>query len=338
MAFSNIALTNTFDEWRTLTNQLVVLLNNINETEYTKATGNVKITGVTNGETLNLVNGYIKANGAGLTFLPNTSIQGLIRNAQLQHSSITITSSGAEALTITGTDSLGGTVTITLATSNDQTSTATSTVPTSKALSNVYTVATTANTQAFAAPGISNSYATAVGAAGNNRSLANATGTVFNGNLIISQNLTTGFTASNTNTSVIRIATGSEFRTGTSRALALGVADVWDSTAEVSIADSATITMNMATGFNFNVNLVSQATRTLATPTNMKVGQSGYIRIKQGGATAQTFSSYGTGWNFASGTTPTLSTGAGNTDLLFYQVLSTANVFGSLIKDIRLNY
>jgi hypothetical protein len=171
-----------------------------------------------------------------------------------------------------------------------------------------------------------------------NAALPNTTAT-FSGTLTVTGNVVSGFTASNTNTSVIRIATGSEFRSGASRSLALGVADVWDSAAEVSLTDSTTINVDMSTGFNFNVNLTSKATRTLATPTNMKIGQGGYIRIKQGsGASAQTISSFGAGWNFASGVLPVLSTGMGNTDLLFYQVLSSANVFGSLSKDVRLNY
>jgi hypothetical protein len=117
------------------------------------------------------------------------------------------------------------------------------------------------------------------------------------------------------------------------------VADVWDSAAETSLIDSTTITIDMSTGFNFNVNLTSKATRTVSTPTNMKIGQSGYIRIRQGsGAAAQTISSFGSGWNFSGGSIPILSTAIGNTDLLFYQVLSTANVFGSLVKDLRLNF
>lgn len=175
-----------------------------------------------------------------------------------------------------------------------------------------------------------------------NAALPNVSGATFAGTikftgLVNASVFSTNTLVSNANTSVARLATGAEFRTGTSRNLALGVADVWDSAAEVSLTDGTTISIDLAGGFNFNVNLVSQTTRTLATPTNMKQGQSGYIRIKQGGAVAQTMV-YGTGWNFAGGSTPTLSTGLGNTDLLFYQVLSTANVFGSLVKDIRLNY
>jgi hypothetical protein len=146
-----------------------------------------------------------------------------------------------------------------------------------------------------------------------------------------------GKIASNTNTTVIRISTGTEFRAGTSRSTALGPADVFDAAAEVSLTDGSTITIDMSTGFNFNVNLTARATRSIATPTNMKPGQSGYIRIKQGAATAQT-ASYGAGWAFSGGVPPVFSTGTGNTDILFFQVLSTANVFGSLSKDLRLNY
>lgn len=170
-----------------------------------------------------------------------------------------------------------------------------------------------------------------------NAALPNAT-TTLAGTLTVTGDLV-GKIASNTNTTVIRIATGGEFRTGSARNIALGVADVWDSAAEVSVTDGTTISIDMSTGFNFNVNLTSKSTRTVATPSNMKVGQSGYVRFKQGsGATAQTISTFGSGWNFAGGSIPVLSTGTGNTDLLFYQVLSTANIFGSLVKDVRLNY
>ena len=168
-----------------------------------------------------------------------------------------------------------------------------------------------------------------------NAALANATGTLA-GTLTVTGDII-GKIASNTNTTVIRISTGTEFRAGTSRSTALAPADVFDAAAEVSLTDGTTITIDMSSGFNFNVNLTARASRSIATPTNMKPGQSGYIRIKQGAAIAQT-AGYGAGWAFSGGTPPVFSTGTGNTDILFYQVLSTANVFGSLIKDLRLNY
>jgi hypothetical protein len=168
-----------------------------------------------------------------------------------------------------------------------------------------------------------------------NAALPNTT-TTLAGTLTVTGDII-GKIASNTNTTVIRISTGTEFRAGTSRSTALAPADVFDAAAEVSVADGTTITIDMSTGFNFNVNLTARATRSIATPTNMKPGQSGYIRIKQGAATAQT-ASYGSGWAFSGGVPPVFSTGTGNTDILFFQVLSTANVFGSLSKDLRLNY
>jgi hypothetical protein len=168
-----------------------------------------------------------------------------------------------------------------------------------------------------------------------NAALPNTTATLA-GTLTVTGDII-GKIASNTNTTVIRISTGTEFRAGTSRSTALAPADVFDAAAEVSLTDGSTITIDMSTGFNFNINLTARATRSIATPTNMKPGQSGYIRIKQGAATAQT-ASYGAGWAFSGGVPPVFSTGTGNTDLLFFQVLSTANVFGSLSKDLRLNY
>lgn len=163
------------------------------------------------------------------------------------------------------------------------------------------------------------------------------------GNISIDGSISLGDSITSSNTSIsntvystTRLATGAEFIEGTSRDTALGVADTWDAAKEVSVSDATTINFNFSSGINFNVNLRSFATRTLDTPTNMKPGQSGYIRIRQGN-TAQVVT-YGSGWNFSSGVAPSLSTGVGNTDILFYQVLSTSNLLGTLIKNIGLNY
>jgi hypothetical protein len=73
--------------------------------------------------------------------------------------------------------------------------------------------------------------------------------------------------------------------------------------------------------------------RALGNPTNEKVGQTGYIRIVQDGTGSRTLS-YGTDWEFAGGTAPVLSTAAAAQDLLFYTVLASNRIFGSLVKAI----
>jgi hypothetical protein len=70
-----------------------------------------------------------------------------------------------------------------------------------------------------------------------------------------------------------------------------------------------------------------------AKPSNVKIGQSGWIRIVQDGTGGRTLA-YHADWEFAGGVAPTLSTGAGDQDLLFYSVIATGRVFASLVKDI----
>jgi hypothetical protein len=106
---------------------------------------------------------------------------------------------------------------------------------------------------------------------------------------------------------------------------------VWTSAAEVTLTDAATITVDMDTFINAVVTLAGN--RALGNPTNEKVGQTGYIRIVQDGTGSRTLS-YGTDWEFAGGTAPVLSTAASSQDLLFYTVLASNRIFGSLVKAI----
>jgi hypothetical protein len=127
------------------------------------------------------------------------------------------------------------------------------------------------------------------------------------------------------------LATSSEWRVGTNTTSSLGVKNTWDAAAEVTLTDAATVAVDMSTFINATVTLGGN--RTLGNPTNVKVGQSGIIRIVQDGTGSRTLS-YGTDWEFAGGTAPTLTTTAGANDLLFYQVLASARVFASLVKAV----
>jgi hypothetical protein len=137
--------------------------------------------------------------------------------------------------------------------------------------------------------------------------------------------------ATTTAKGTVELATSAEWRTGTDTARALGVAETWGSAAEVTLSDAATIAVDMDTFINAVVTLTDN--RTLGNPTNGKVGQTGVIRIVQDATGSRTLS-YGTDWEFAGGTAPTLTTDANAEDLLFYHVIASDRVFATLVKDI----
>lgn len=103
----------------------------------------------------------------------------------------------------------------------------------------------------------------------------------------------------------------------------------WSSVAAVALTDDATVAVDMSAGINFT--LAIGGNRTLGQPSNQKVGQSGWIRITQDGAGSRTLA-YHSSWQFAGGSAPVLSTGANAEDVLFYTVLGTDFVLGTLVK------
>ncbi len=137
--------------------------------------------------------------------------------------------------------------------------------------------------------------------------------------------------ASTTYQGFIEEATAAEYRASTLGTLALSPEQVWTAAAEVTLTDAATIAVDMATFINAVVTLTDN--RALGNPTNEKVGQSGYIRIVQDAGGTNTLS-YGTDWEFAGGTAPVLSTAGNAQDMLFYQVIASNRVLGSLVKAI----
>jgi hypothetical protein len=128
------------------------------------------------------------------------------------------------------------------------------------------------------------------------------------------------------------MATAAAFRANTATAhLALSPAEVWTSAAEVTLSDGASIAVDWSTFINGVVTLGGN--RTLANGTNEKPGQSGVIRVVQDGTGSRTLA-FGTDYEFAGGTAPTLSTAANAQDLLFYYIISSTRVFISTAKAI----
>jgi len=96
-----------------------------------------------------------------------------------------------------------------------------------------------------------------------------------------------------------------------------------------ALTDAATITPDLADSNNFSVTLAGN--RTLANPTNIVAGQSGSIFIIQDGSGSRTLA-YGSYWDFAGGTAPTLSTAASAVDRLDYIVRTSTSIHAVLTK------
>ena len=90
-----------------------------------------------------------------------------------------------------------------------------------------------------------------------------------------------------------------------------------------TLTDGATITPDMADSNNFVVTLGGN--RTLANPSNLTAGQSGSIFIVQDGTGSRTLS-FGSQYDFAAGTAPTLTTTASAVDRIDYVVRTTSSI------------
>jgi hypothetical protein len=94
-----------------------------------------------------------------------------------------------------------------------------------------------------------------------------------------------------------------------------------------ALTDGATITPDLTVSANFSVTLGGN--RTLANPSAMTVGQSGSIFITQDGTGSRTLA-YGSQWDFANGTAPTLTTTANAVDRLDYIVRTSTSIHAVL--------
>jgi len=97
-----------------------------------------------------------------------------------------------------------------------------------------------------------------------------------------------------------------------------------------TLTDGATITPDMDDSNNFNVTL--EGNRTLANPTNLTAGQSGSIFIVQDGTGSRTLA-WGSYWDFAGGTAPTLTTTASAVDRVDYVVRTSTSIHAVFTAD-----
>lgn len=120
------------------------------------------------------------------------------------------------------------------------------------------------------------------------------------------------------------LATAAQWLANTAN-LILTTDKVWSSAALVTLTDAATVTPDMSTFINATWTLGAVG-RTLANPTNPKVGQTGVIYLVQDGTGSRTITSWGTNYKFSGGTKPTLSTAASTVDVLAYHVKSSTEI------------
>lgn len=99
-----------------------------------------------------------------------------------------------------------------------------------------------------------------------------------------------------------------------------------------TLTDAATVTIDFSKGNNFSLTLGGN--RTLGNPSNAVAGQSGYIAITQDSTGSRTLS-YSNNWLFASGSAPTLTVGAGKTDLLAYYAQTSTQIIADVILDVN---
>ncbi len=97
-----------------------------------------------------------------------------------------------------------------------------------------------------------------------------------------------------------------------------------------ALTDAANIAINLNENNFYSVTLAGN--RTLDNPTNVTPGQSGCIFITQDGSGSRTLA-FGSFYDFAGGSAPTLSTGAGEVDVLSYVVRSSTSIICTLANN-----
>ncbi|BAQ93781.1 hypothetical protein [uncultured Mediterranean phage uvMED] len=90
-----------------------------------------------------------------------------------------------------------------------------------------------------------------------------------------------------------------------------------------TLTDAATIQPDFQASNNYTVTLGGN--RTLANPSNLTAGQSGSIFILQDGTGSRTLA-FGSYWDFAGASAPTLTTDASAVDRIDYIVRSTTSI------------
>lgn len=132
------------------------------------------------------------------------------------------------------------------------------------------------------------------------------------------------------NAAVTAAASVAEILAGTAQKT-VRVDRLWSAGALVALTDAASIALDLGTGLNFSVTLAGN--RTLATPTNTKIGQSGILRVAQDATGGRTLS-FGRGYKFFDGLAPDLATTTAAVNVLHYEVLAAGEIAITYIRGL----
>jgi hypothetical protein len=122
------------------------------------------------------------------------------------------------------------------------------------------------------------------------------------------------------------IASAAEYAANTAPTKIMTPGASWTAAGLVTLTEvGATATPDFSAGFDFNWTL-SAAGRTLANPTNVKVGQKGMIYLVQPAGGSATITTWGTSYKFPGGVKPTLSAAANAIDVISYAVRSSVQI------------
>ena len=114
--------------------------------------------------------------------------------------------------------------------------------------------------------------------------------------------------------------------------MAMGVPAIFSALTAVGLTDAATIAVNAALGNLFRVTLGGN--RTLGAPSNPTDGQTIHFEIKQDATGSRTLA-YASAYEFSTTLgSPTLTTTAGDVDLLAFRYNSTATKWRCLLIDL----
>ena len=353
---ANVALTNTFDTWRTRSNEAFDRLsqfaiknsslyaNTITANNVLKATGNT-VLGAAGKRTI--VTGLLSANGrvtvgTNLAVTGNTTLSGLIANGALGTSNFVLRTNGTSVYWAQG----GGSTTQYLEVAN--------------AVSTFQTKATEraalANTNAFIATKASTSNPTTSGllahtgratvstsflVSGNTVLGASGKKTVINGNIVANTGTGSILLGDQTSTVDVRgaarisnaltVAGNTTFSNTSSTNKFFGTIDVTNANyLSQTLTDGATISWNTTLGSVATVTLGGN--RTFAAPTPLKVGT--YIlHVIQDGTGSRTIT-----WNavfkFTAAVAPVLTTTANRRDIITF-ISDGTNLYGSYMPDVR---
>ena len=97
-----------------------------------------------------------------------------------------------------------------------------------------------------------------------------------------------------------------------------------------TLTDATSIVVDFALGNNFLVTLAGN--RTLKAPANCTAGQTGNFYVIQDSTGSRTLA-YNSVYQFVSGASPTLSTGASDVDILVYSTRSATTIDAALLKN-----